>query len=166
MSEAIVCPACGGKNEADAVFCGNAACHKALGEVRYVREELAAAAVWHERLAERITEVIGNPQFLIVHLVWFLAWVAINTGLVAVVGTFDAYPFGLLGIILAVEAIFITGFLLITGNRQSTHANKCAELDYEVNVRTYRRVKEMESTLAHVVDRLARLEARLRSRER
>jgi hypothetical protein len=36
----IFCPACGGENPADAVFCGNHSCHKALGEFKYVLEEL------------------------------------------------------------------------------------------------------------------------------
>lgn len=155
----IVCPACGGANLHDAVFCANAACHKALGEFRYVQEELAAEVRLHEKLAERVAGFIGKPQFLVVHGVWFVLWVAINTGVIALVHSFDDYPFGLLGIILSVEAIFITGFLLISSNRQSTYANKRAELDYEVNVRTYRRVKEIDAVLREVVERLDRLES-------
>jgi uncharacterized membrane protein len=154
----VTCPACGGANAPDAVFCADASCHKALGEFRYVQEELAAVARWYEVVADRIAVFIGKPHFLAVHGLWFGLWVAINTGVVAIVGTFDAYPFGLLGIILAVEAIFITGFLLISQNRQSVHANKRAELDYEVNVRTYRQVKELDAVLRQVVDRLERLE--------
>jgi uncharacterized membrane protein len=60
---------------------------------------------------------------------------------------FDDYPFSLLGILLAIEAIFVTGFLLITQNRQSQHADKRAELDYEVNVRTYREILEIKRLL-------------------
>jgi uncharacterized membrane protein len=71
----------------------------------------------------------------------------------------DEYPFGLLGIILSVEAIFITGFLLISSNRQSAHANKRAELDYEVNVRTYRLINKADSVLSTVIERLEKLEA-------
>ena len=156
----IICPACGGANPHDGVFCANAACHKALGEFRYVREELAAEARLHEKLAERVAGFIGKPQFLVVHGVWFALWVVINTGVVALVHSFDDYPFGLLGIILSVEAIFITGFLLISSNRQSTYANKRAELDYEVNVRTYRRVRELEGLVREVMERLERSEAR------
>src|SRR5262245_40212014 len=60
----ILCPGCGGANDADAVFCGNAECGKALGEFRYVREELLAAARWHELLADRVSSFVGKPQFL------------------------------------------------------------------------------------------------------
>lgn len=155
----VVCPACGGENSPDAVFCATAACHKALGDFRYVREEIAAEARLHEKLAERVTGFIGKPQFLVVHGLWFALWVAINTGVIAMGHSFDDYPFGLLGIILSVEAIFITGFLLISSNRQSQYANKRAELDYEVNVRTYRRVKDLDPILRELVERLARLES-------
>src|SRR5262245_46787021 len=121
MSEPIVCPACGGANPPDAVFCGNPACHKALGEFRYVREALFAKARRHELLADRVTAFVGKPHFLVVHALWFTIWIVANTGMVAMLAHFDEYPFGLLGIILSVEAIFITGFLLISNNRQSAH---------------------------------------------
>jgi uncharacterized membrane protein len=162
MSDAIVCPACGGANVPDAVFCGNPACHKALGDFRYVHEELASVTRWHEAVADKVAAFIGKPQFVLVHLLWFMAWVAVNTGLVAMAAAFDAYPFGLLGIILSIEAIFITGFLLISQNRQSAHADKRAELDYEVNVRTYRRINEIDAMLRSIVERLERLEASVR----
>src|SRR6185503_12981184 len=114
---------------------------------RYVREELLAKARWHELLADRVTAFVGKPHFLVVHAVWFAIWIAVNTGIVAMYAHFDEYPFGLLGIILSVEAIFITGFLLISNNRQSAHADARGELDYEVNVRTYRRIGELDSVL-------------------
>lgn len=153
-SGAFACPACGGENAAGAVFCANAACHKALGEFRYVREELLEDARWHELLAERVAAFIGKPHFVAVHVVLFGLWVAVNTGIFVFVRAFDEYPFGLLGIILSVEAIFITGFLLISQNRQNAHADKRAELDYEVNVRTYREIHEIKAMLEATRERL------------
>jgi hypothetical protein len=58
----IICPACGKQNSAEAVFCVNAQCHKALGEFKYVGEELRAEIRWHEALAERVSSFIGNPS--------------------------------------------------------------------------------------------------------
>ena len=135
-SASIICPACGTENASDAVFCASTSCHKALGEFEYVHEVLKSETLWHEALAAKVSSFIGNPSFFVVHAFWFAIWVAINTGVLALVRVFDAYPFGLLSIILAIEAIFITGFLLISQNRQGVHADKRAELDYEVNVRT------------------------------
>jgi len=149
-----VCPVCGFANAPDAVFCANPNCHKALGEFPFVLEELRARARWHETLAERVAGFIGRPHFFAVHLAWFVVWVALNTGLIAVVRRFDDYPFGLLGILLSAEAIFITGFLLISQNRQSALAERRAILDYEVNVRTYRRIGEIEQSLRILAERL------------
>jgi uncharacterized membrane protein len=155
----IHCPICGSTNAHDAIFCANPACHKALGEFKYVREELLAEATWHERLAAKVTDFIGRPHFLVAQVFWIAVWIAVNTGLIAVIRRFDDYPFGLLGILLAAEAIFITGFVLITQNQQSAHADKRAELDYEVNVRTYRAIHEIDALLKTILERLDRLEA-------
>lgn len=152
---------CHGANASDAVFCANPACCKALGEFRYVREELRAVSLWYERVADGVAAFIGKPQFLAFHALWFAVWVLVNTGLFALVARFDDYPFGLLGIILSVEAIFITGFLLISQNRQNAHADKRAELDYEVNVRTYREIQEIDTMLRKIVSRLDGVERRL-----
>jgi uncharacterized membrane protein len=150
----LVCPVCGGENAPDAVFCANPQCHKALGEFKYVIEELRDEARWHEALAERVVDFIGTSHFLVAHGVWFLIWVAINTGVLAFVQRFDEYPFGLLGIILAAEAVLIAGFVLISQNRQSAHADKRAELDYEVSVRTYREITDLNNRLRIVLERL------------
>ena len=158
----IICPGCGGVNAPDSVFCGNPHCHKALGEFKYVLEELRAEAQWHEIVADRVSTFIGKPHFLLVHLLWFALWIAINTGLVVFITRFDEYPFGLLGIILAAEAIIITGVILISNNRQSAHADKRAELDYEVNVRTYREIDEIRAMVQALIERLGGLEAAVR----
>ncbi|MFI5353620.1 MAG: DUF1003 domain-containing protein [Candidatus Binatales bacterium] len=138
----IVCPACGGNNPHDGVFCANPACCKALGEFKYVLEEMRAHTRWHESLAQRATAFIAKPQFLALHAAWFFTWVAVNSAMVALAFHFDAYPFPLLGIVLAIEAIFMSCFILITQNRQNAYADKRAELDYEVSVRSFREIRQ------------------------
>ena len=142
-----VCPACGGENPADAVFCGNHACHKALGEFRYVVEEIAARSTKLEKVADNVARFTAHPHFVTLHVAWFAAWVVLNSGAVAAIAVFDGYPYSLLGILLAIEAILITGFLLISQSRQGRHAEQRAELDYEVNVRSYRKLLELERRL-------------------
>ncbi|MGH8480458.1 MAG: DUF1003 domain-containing protein [Gammaproteobacteria bacterium] len=158
----ILCPDCNGQNPADAVFCGNAECHKALGEFRYVIEELAARSTALERLADKVTAFTGRPHFVTVHVLWFLAWVILNSGAIVAGVVFDAYPYSLLGIILAIEAILITSFVLISQNRQNAHQDQRAELDYEVNVKAYRKLGEIQAALAKVTERLEALEEKER----
>ena len=151
--EPIFCPMCNGVNAHDAIFCTY--CNKALGEFRYVAEEFAAATHWHIRLADKVTNLIGRPHFLVGHIFWFALWVLINTGVFSLVRQFDQYPFGLLSLTISVEAIFITGFVLMSQTRQNDFANQRAELDYEVSVRTYRRLEEVETQLQLVSAQLA-----------
>jgi uncharacterized membrane protein len=154
----IRCPACGGTNEPDAVFCNNPACHKALGDFRYVLEELRAEARWHHIIADKVTALIAKPHFVTAHFLWFAMWVALNTGIFAFIRTFDDYPFFLLVTILAIETLFITIFVLISNSRQSSHAEKRAELDYEVNVLTYREIIRIHAMFEQMQQRMDRLE--------
>jgi len=156
--EPLVCPVCGGENAPDAIFCGNTGCGKALSNFKYVLEELREEAKWHEALAERVVAFIGTSHFLLIHSLWFVIWVAINTGIFAFIRRFDEYPFGLLGIILGAEAVLITGFVLISQNRQNAHADKRAVLDYEVSVRTHRDIVEINNHVQSILDRLQQLE--------
>jgi uncharacterized membrane protein len=143
----IICPACGGENPEDAVFCGSPQCHKALGEFKYVLEELQATKNWIERLADKVTEFIAKPHFIIIHMIWFSVWILANEGIFGPIANFDEYPYSLLGIILAIEAVLITGFLLISQGRQNAYSDKRAELDYEINIRSYRKIVELEKRL-------------------
>ncbi len=85
-----------------------------------------------ERLTDAITAAAGSPAFVIVHAIWFTIWIAIN-----VTGTatpFDPFPFGALTLIVSLEAIFLTGFVLMTQNRMTHQAEKRAHLDLQVNM--------------------------------
>ena len=143
----IICPACGMGNPADAVFCGSHECHKALGEFKYVLEELQVTKSWIERLADRVTLFVSRPHFVTLHVLWFVLWILANGGFIWGFQRFDEYPYSLLGIILAIEAILITGFLLISQHYQYDYSEKRAELDYEITVRTYRKLIELEKRL-------------------
>jgi uncharacterized membrane protein len=155
------CPACGTANAADAVFCANGACRKALGPFRYAGEELDLRARWHERVAERVVGWVGHSAFFAVHLLWFAVWWVINAGSVRAIHPFDLYPFGLLGILLAGEAILLSGFVLISQNRQQARIGLRMELDYEVSVTTYREVQAVGEALRRLEERM---ESRMRDR--
>lgn len=151
LENTLVCPACGGENAGDAVFCANHACHKALGEFKYVLEELAGSRSAIERLADAVTDFIAKPKFIIIHVLWFAVWILANQGMLGKFNGFDTYPYDLLSIILAIEAVLVTGFLLISQNHQYAYSEKRAELDYEVNVRSYRKLLELESRITDLL---------------
>ena len=82
-----------------------------------------------ERLTDAVTEAAGSPTFIGVHAMWFGLWIVLNRR-----GTFDAYPFSLLNLLVSLEAIFLTSVVLMTQNRMTKQADKRAHLDLQVNL--------------------------------
>ena len=87
------------------------------------------------RFTDGITSFAGSMSFVYLHTVWFGAWVLLNLGLLGASVAFDRFPFGLLTMIVSLEAIFLSTFVMISQNRQATRADVRSELDFENNIR-------------------------------
>jgi uncharacterized membrane protein len=86
---------------------------------------------WSDHIADAVTAFAGSMLYVWAHVVWFSSWILANT----VLGfDFDAFPFGLLTMIVSLEAIFLATFVLISQNRQALLADKRAKLDLQVNM--------------------------------
>lgn len=85
--------------------------------------ELESEKTKIHHLADRVSAFISHPYFILLHIVWFSTWILgftlANEGYLGSIPRFDEYPYGLLGFILAIEAVFITGFLLISESKQA-----------------------------------------------
>lgn len=86
-----------------------------------------------DRLADTITHVSGRMPFVYFHAIWFAAWIVLNTGHVGV-KVFDPYPYGFLTMIVSLEAIFLSTFVLISQNRLSLEADRRADLDVHIGL--------------------------------
>lgn len=86
-----------------------------------------------EKLADDINRVAGNFGFFIFHVVFFAAWLFVNTGQVKQIAIFDPFPFGLLTTMVSLEAIFLSIFVLMSQNRESTVASLREEIHLQVN---------------------------------
>ncbi len=95
-----------------------------------------------DRLADGITYLSGRMGFVYFHVIWFAAWIAMNTGQIGV-KVFDPYPYGLLTMVVSLEAIFLSTFVLISQNRLSEEADRRADLDLHIGL-----LSEAEMTVA------------------
>jgi uncharacterized membrane protein len=86
-----------------------------------------------DAFADAITQFSGPMAFVYLHIVWFAFWIIVNT-----VSTrqFDPFPFGLLTLVVSLEAIFLSTFVLISQNRQGTRADIRARIDFQTNVQS------------------------------
>jgi uncharacterized membrane protein len=83
-----------------------------------------------ERVTDAVTEAAGSPAFIVAHAIWFGLWMIVNRRSAA----FDGYPFSLLTLVVSLEAIFLTGVVLMTQNRMTKQADRRAHLDLQVNL--------------------------------
>jgi uncharacterized membrane protein len=88
-----------------------------------------------DHTADGITNFAGSMRFVYIHIIWFGAWIALNIGLAGVDHEFDEFPFGLLTMVVSLEAIFLATFVMISQNRQAARADLRSQLDFENNIR-------------------------------
>ncbi len=81
----------------------------------------------------------ASQTFTLSHLFWFGGWILLNSvaaaGLLPAVFAFDRFPFGLLTLIVSLESIFLSIFVLVSQNRQSERDRIRTDLDDQVNVK-------------------------------
>jgi uncharacterized membrane protein len=86
-----------------------------------------------EKIADLITSRFGSMGFLLINATWFLTWIIINTGKIPSIPVFDPFPFGLLTMIVSLEAIFLAIIVLISQNRASKIDDLRGEIDLQIN---------------------------------
>jgi uncharacterized membrane protein len=78
------------------------------------------------RAADGITMFAGSMWFVYIHVVWFASWIVFRV---------EDYPFGLLTMIVSLEAIFLSTFVMISQNRSASRDQALAEHHYQESQR-------------------------------
>lgn len=108
---------------------------KNIRTIIYLRLKAARERSLQDRIADAFTSFSGRIIFVYVHIVWFSVWILVNTARVGV-HPFDPFPFGLLTMIVSLEAIFLSTFVLISQNRLSEESEHRADLDLHIGLLT------------------------------
>jgi CRP/FNR family transcriptional regulator, cyclic AMP receptor protein len=126
---------------------------------RNVNEEILEKLTIVEKAADWIAWFSGSMPFLAVNVLWFGTWILLNT---TGVTHFDPYPFGLLTMIVSLEAIFLSIFVLVSQNRQAAKDRVRSDVEYEINVKAELEVAHLHEKVDRVredfLDRFAKLE--------
>ncbi len=127
------------KNDEDQELLRDASPALSASIERYIRTiirlrlKAAEDRTLQDRLADAITGFSGRMLFVYLHVIWFAVWLLLNTGLVGL-RPFDPFPYGLLTMIVSLEAIFLSTFVLITQNRMGEQAEHRADLDLHIDL--------------------------------
>lgn len=108
------------------------------------------------RLSDLLTMVAGDIRFVYANFFWFFFWIVWNSGMLPSVTPFDPFPYGLLTMIVSLEAIFLSLFVLISQNRQAERDRVRNEIEYQVNVKAELEIRQMHDHLEEIEAMLVR----------
>jgi uncharacterized membrane protein len=74
------------------------------------------------RIADRITAFSGSMRFVYLHIIWFASWIGLGV---------ESYPYGLLTMIVSLEAIFLSTFVMISQNRADEKREVIANQEWQ-----------------------------------
>lgn len=126
---------------------------------RNVNTEVEEKLTLLQRVADWIAWFSGSMTFLFLNAVWFFTWIILNVVPEHIfhIEHFDPYPFGFLTMVVSLEAIFLSIFVLVSQNRQAEKDRVRADIEYEVNVKA-------ELEVAHLHEKTDRLQATMLER--
>ncbi len=101
---------------------------------------------WTNRFSEYVTHLFGTVTFLVLNAVFFLGWLAFNSGSIGTI-PYDPFPHNFLTMTVSLEAIFLSIIVLISQNRQSKIAHVRQQMDFEIDVRSEEEITKMLSVL-------------------
>lgn len=105
-----------------------------------------------EIIADWIVDITGNFSFVILHVFIFAAWIVINTNMLPGIEAFDPFPYGLLTMIVSLEAIFLSIFVLISQNRQSEVSDLRSEVDFQINRKAEQEITKLLEMTSRIHD--------------
>ncbi len=97
-----------------------------VGQIQHpalMEHALARSASLQNRIADKITKFAGSMTFIYVHIVWFSLWISFKV---------EKFPFGLLTMIVSLEAIFLSTFVMISQNRADEKRQVLADNEWKI----------------------------------
>ena len=119
----------------------------------HLRTKAARERSLQSRIADAITFFSGRMIFAYVHIIWFGIWILLNTGRFGV-KPFDPFPYGLLTMVVSLEAIFLSTFVLISQNRLGEETERRADLDLHIGLLTEHELTRVLQMLDVIQDKL------------
>ena len=112
--------------------------HPALLEHEQARSENL-----QNRIADGITTFAGSMMFVYIHLLWFAVWITFRV---------EKYPFGLLTMIVSLEAIFLSTFVMISQNRADEKRAALADHQWQLVIEEEKQNEELLSISRQILE--------------
>jgi CRP/FNR family cyclic AMP-dependent transcriptional regulator len=117
---------------------------------RNVNDVAAEQQTFFTRLADAVPSFTGSIGSLAFHALFLGSWIVINLSLIGHVKAFDPYPFDFLSVMVSLEAIFLTLFVLTSQNRQRALDRIRSDIEFETSINT-------ETKIAYLHEKIDKL---------
>ena len=107
-----------------------------------------------DRVADAIGTFSGSMWFVAIHVVWFTLWFLINTGALPFVPKFDPYPFILLAMVVSVEGVLLSTFVLMKQNRMQQRSDVRHQLDLQINLLAEKEITKALQLLRSIAEKM------------
>lgn len=105
-----------------------------------------------DKFADFLTVKFGSLVFLGLNVVWFASWILWNTGMIPGLEPFDPFPFGLLTMVVSLEAIILAIIVLISQNREARVNEFREEVDLQINMIAEEEVTKLISLVTKLLE--------------
>jgi len=119
-----------------------------------------------QKAADWIADFSGSIPFLLLHIAFFAAWILLNVPRIPGAPMFDPFPYGLLTMVVSLEAIILSVFVLLSQNRQVAKERIRSDIEYEVNIKAEMEVAHLHEKVDLLNANTADTAARIRHLER
>lgn len=105
-----------------------------------------------DRVAEVIAKFCGSMTFVWVHVAWFGGWILFNA--MPGIRHIDPFPFTFLTLVVSLEAIFLSTFILISQNHDTRISERRNHLDLQINLLSEQENTKMLAILQAIADKI------------
>ncbi len=102
------------------------------------------------QISDQLNSTFGSPTFLVLNALFFFVWITTNLGWYPGITPFDPYPFGFLTMLVSLEAIFLSIFILVSQNRSSVVATTREEVHLRVNLIAEEEITKVLEVLSEI----------------
>ncbi len=128
--------------------------HAKREKIKGFKAKMDQRRSFSDKIADYLTRAFGTVLFLGLNTLWFFLWILVNTGSIPFIPIFDPFPFGLLTMIVSLEAIILAIIVLISQNRSAYVADIREEVDLQINVRAEEEITKILIILDKIHDHL------------
>jgi CRP/FNR family cyclic AMP-dependent transcriptional regulator len=133
---------------------------------RNINEETEDRRTRVMKVADWISDFSGSLPFLFIHLGVFFVWIITNVPPLAntPIGGYDPFPFGLLTMVVSLEAIVLSVFVLLSQNRQVARDRVRNDIEYDVNLKSEREIAHLHEKFDELHEMIAKFSPPSRSK--